>query len=104
VTGGDEREQALRAAADRAVEWLNGLSERPVGPVADASVVRDRLGGPLPESGTDPVRVVEELAEAVEPGLVASAGPRYFGFVIGALPAAAAERSRRSCTPSSPDG
>ena len=34
--------------------------------------------------------MVEELARAVDDGLVASAGPRYFGFVVGgALPAAA---------------
>src|SRR5918994_4934248 len=37
------------------------------------------------------LRRVEELAEAVDPGLVGSAGPRYFGFVVGgALPASAA--------------
>ena len=35
--------------------------------------------------------MIEELARDVEPGLVASAGPRYFGFVIGgALPVAVA--------------
>ncbi len=34
--------------------------------------------------------VVEEMARDFDPGLVASAGPRYFGFVIGgSLPAAA---------------
>ena len=35
--------------------------------------------------------MVRELADAVEPALVATAGPRYFGFVIGgALDAATA--------------
>ena len=88
----DEREAALRRAADLGIEYLRGVGDRPVGPRSDAAELRERLGaGPVPASGMDASRVVEELAEAVNPGLVASAGPRYFGFVIGgSLPAAVA--------------
>ena len=54
-------------------------------------VLRKELGGPLPDSPRDPRRVVAELARAVEPGLMASAGGRFFGFVVGgSLPAALA--------------
>ena len=53
--------------------------------------LRSRLTRPLSDDGEDPRAVIEDLARDVEPGLVASAGPRYFGFVIGgALPVAVA--------------
>jgi glutamate/tyrosine decarboxylase-like PLP-dependent enzyme len=87
----DDRERALRRAADLGLEYLAGLAERHVGPRAEAAEIRERLPTALPEGPLDAVAVVEELAAAVEPGLVASVGPRYFGFVVGgALPAAAA--------------
>ena len=87
----DEREAALRRAAELALEYLDTLPERRVGAAADASTVAERMGGELADEGIDPTRVVEELAAAVDPGLVASLGPRYFGFVIGGqLPASAA--------------
>ena len=72
----DERESALRRAAKLGLEYLGSLDERHVGARADASDLVARLGGAVPESGTDPVRVVEDLAEAIDPGLIGSAGPR----------------------------
>ena len=85
----DERERALRRAYELALSFLRELDDRHVGPRADAPALRAALGS-LPDDGDDPEAVVAALAEAVDPGLVASAGPRYFGFVIGgALPAAA---------------
>ncbi len=51
--------------------------------------LRESLDRKLPDQGEDPAKVVEELADAAEPGLIALASPRYFGFVIGGtLPAA----------------
>ena len=87
----DERDAALRRAAELGLQHLAGLPERHVGATADATALAARLGGPLPERGTDPVSLIEEMADAVDPGLVATLGPRYFGFVVGGqLPAAAA--------------
>ncbi len=77
----------LQRAAELAGAWLRSLPERPVGPAGDPAGLR----GPLPEAGAEPLAVVEALAAAAAPGLVASPGPRYFGFVTGgALPAALA--------------
>jgi glutamate/tyrosine decarboxylase-like PLP-dependent enzyme len=87
----DEREAALRRAAEIGLEYLGGLDHRHVGARADAAAVRDRLPEALPERGLEPTAVIDELATALDPGIVASAGPRYFGFVIGGtLPASAA--------------
>ena len=84
-------ERALETAAAHATRFLRGLAERPVVAPAGAEELRARLGGPLPEHPSDPAEVVARLAELAEGGLVASAGPRYFGFVVGgSLPAALA--------------
>jgi glutamate/tyrosine decarboxylase-like PLP-dependent enzyme len=86
-----DRTAGLRAAAAHAEAFLATLDARPVAARADAATVRDTLGGPLPELGDDPAAVIDALAAGAEPGLVATAGPRHFGFVIGgALPAALA--------------
>jgi glutamate/tyrosine decarboxylase-like PLP-dependent enzyme len=87
----DDRERALRRAAELAQEFLAGLADRPVGARADAAAIRASLDGPIPETGEDPTAVIEDMARSLDPGLVASAGPRYFGFVIGgAVPASVA--------------
>ncbi len=84
-------EKLMRRTADLALEYLDSLAERPVAAVAGRDRLLADLGGPLPRDGVDAVRVIEDLARAADGGLMASAGPRYFGFVIGgSLPAALA--------------
>jgi glutamate/tyrosine decarboxylase-like PLP-dependent enzyme len=80
----------LHRAYQHARAFLNTLPDRPVGPPVPAQRLTS-LTGPLPEMGIDPDEVIDNLVRGAEPGLVASAGPRYFGFVIGgSLPAALA--------------
>jgi glutamate/tyrosine decarboxylase-like PLP-dependent enzyme len=86
----DDRERVLRRAAELGLEFLAALDERDVGALTDDAGLVAKLAGPLPDEGEDPVAVVEQMARDFDPGLIASAGPRYFGFVIGGqLPASA---------------
>ena len=87
----ENRTAALDTAVAHARAYLATLDDRPVGAAATAAAVRDALGTHLPEHGEAPGDVIDALVAGVEPGLVASAGPRHFGFVVGgALPAALA--------------
>ncbi|NOT59750.1 MAG: aspartate aminotransferase family protein [Acidobacteria bacterium] len=74
-----------------ALEYLARLHERPVARPVEFSALLERLGGTLPAAGMAAGEVIEQLVTAVEPGLVATPGPRYFGFVTGgALPVSVA--------------
>ncbi|MGH2578369.1 MAG: aspartate aminotransferase family protein, partial [Actinomycetota bacterium] len=73
----------LRQAAQMAIDYLAEMAKRPVGRPIEPDALRATLGGDLPERGEDPEQVLESFARDADPGLVATAGPRYFGFVIG---------------------
>jgi glutamate/tyrosine decarboxylase-like PLP-dependent enzyme len=84
-------ESLLTDAAVRAYRYRESLKTRAVVPTADAVDKVERLCGPLPEDGEDPSAVLQRLDEFGSPATVASAGGRYFGFVVGSsLPAALA--------------
>jgi glutamate/tyrosine decarboxylase-like PLP-dependent enzyme len=80
----DDLRASLDGAVDRIVEYRQGLAEMRVTPLASRESVRRSLGE-LPDGPTSLDQVIEELVTAATPGLMASAGPRYYGFVIGGM-------------------
>lgn len=82
-------DEALDRAHDHARRWLASLTDRPIPPGHDADACLPGFGGALPSGPTDPAAVVDDLAAAVEPGLIAMPSGRFYGWVIGGtLPAA----------------
>jgi len=81
----------LSAVADRAAAYLENLDKRTVSVTNEALERLSAFDEPLPDSPTAPEAVLAQLDEIGSPATVATAGQRFFGFVIGgSLPAALA--------------
>ena len=74
-----------------AARFLESLPKRRVAAARDACDLVQELGGAVPRAGRPASEILAQLDEIGSQGTVASAGPRYFGFVTGgALPASLA--------------
>lgn len=81
----------LQDAFERAVTYLDAVPDRAVRPDRGAVANLAELSEPFPDDGQAPEAVLSEIDRVGGPATVASAGPRYFGFVTGgALPATVA--------------
>jgi glutamate/tyrosine decarboxylase-like PLP-dependent enzyme len=81
----------LDLARDHAGDFLGQLPDRHVGARATRDELVAALKVPLSDDGEEPAGVLDALVRGADRGLIASAGPRYFGFVIGgSLPVALA--------------
>jgi glutamate/tyrosine decarboxylase-like PLP-dependent enzyme len=85
-------ELILTSEADRrALSYIKGIPGRRAYPDPSAIAALSRFDEPLPSRGRPGEETLALLDEVGSPATVASNGPNYFGFVVGAaLPAAAA--------------
>lgn len=71
-------------AMAHAAAYRQNLAEDPRPPSVSYGAMVERFSEPLPETGMDPGEVIDALATLAAPGLMPMAGPRFFGWVIGA--------------------
>jgi glutamate/tyrosine decarboxylase-like PLP-dependent enzyme len=74
----------IHDTADRIADHRADAAERPVAADVSLDSLRAALGGgAVPATPTPAPDVIAQLAAACEPGVVATTGPRFFGFVVG---------------------
>ncbi len=76
-------EPVLEQAYGLASNYLSSLPGRHVGASATLQQLRAGAAQALTDDGVDAGEVIADLHHIAETATVASAGPRYFGFVIG---------------------
>jgi glutamate/tyrosine decarboxylase-like PLP-dependent enzyme len=88
--GRDELDEALAYAHEAARTYLEGIDQRAVRGAAADTAAR-AYDEPLPQRGAGALETLERLTELSDAAAIASAGPRFFHFVIGgSTPAALA--------------
>lgn len=81
----------LYDTAERAARYFETLDQRSVAPTPEAIANLTQFDESLPDQPTDPQTVLALLDDIGSPATVATAGRRYFGFVVGgSVPASVA--------------
>ena len=75
---------AMERACRRGLEYRQRSESLPPRPTATLADLRAAFAVGLPETGRDPVWIIDTLADAAEPGLIGITSPHFFGWVMGA--------------------
>jgi glutamate/tyrosine decarboxylase-like PLP-dependent enzyme len=75
--------RALQQTAELIADYRTDVGSAPVRPAKDRAETAAALDQELRHEPTPLDAVIEELVTGAEPGLMAMAGPRYYGFVTG---------------------
>src|SRR5438132_14104414 len=86
------RSELLGRTSELANQFLDGVGDRPVSRTVDFDkLLAEMEENGLPFDGSNSIQIVEQLSEFADSAIVATAGLRYFGFVVGgSLPVAMA--------------
>jgi glutamate/tyrosine decarboxylase-like PLP-dependent enzyme len=81
----------LKLALQQALEYLNNVDDKPVGPTATLAELRTRIAREWNAEGIDASQVIADLVRDIEGGLNNSVNARFYAWVIGgSLPSALA--------------
>ncbi|WP_066726299.1 MULTISPECIES: pyridoxal phosphate-dependent decarboxylase family protein [Sphingomonas] len=87
----EDGRNALAVAYRAAEHWLASVADRSIGTTSSMAELRERLGRPLADLGVPAAKVIDELVQDTDGGLLGSGSGRFFGWVIGGtLPSALA--------------
>jgi glutamate/tyrosine decarboxylase-like PLP-dependent enzyme len=74
---------AMTRAAQAAIDYRRRIATAETTPAATYAEILPAFDTPVPEQGGDADAIIAELIERATPGIRASTGPRFYGWVIG---------------------
>jgi glutamate/tyrosine decarboxylase-like PLP-dependent enzyme len=74
---------AMMRAARAAIDYRRGIARAETTSAATYAEILPAFDAPVPEQGGDADAIIAELIERATPGIRASTGPRFYGWVIG---------------------
>lgn len=80
----EELRQLLGRALEHAIAYREDVADGPARPLKSYAEMREHFDEPLPETGSDALAVLEQLATEARDGLMPTVGPRFFAWVMGA--------------------